>query len=132
MTTDPTPTTPLGTPELVLHEQQLRVTPRRVPTERVVLRRRVVTETRQIELTLRREELEVHRLPLHDDDAAPAAAPETPLVFVLSQEVPVVDLRTQPYETVTVHIDRVTGHQKITETVAAEHAEVTTRSALDP
>ena len=131
MTTDPTPTTSTGSPEVVLHEQQLRVTTRRVPTERVVLRRRVVTETRQIEVTVRREELEVHRLPLDTDDMAPATATERRLVIVLSQEVPVVDLRTQPYEKVTVHIDRVAGQQQITETIAAEHADVTTHP-VDP
>ncbi len=55
--------------EVVRYEQHLHVRTKRVPRERVVLRRHVVTEKRQIEVTVRREELHVHREPLHDQHA---------------------------------------------------------------
>jgi uncharacterized protein (TIGR02271 family) len=58
MAVDPHP----AAAEVVLHEEQLRVATRRVPTEKVLVRRRVVTEVRQIEVTVRREEVEVHRV----------------------------------------------------------------------
>lgn len=50
--------------EVVLHEERLRVGTRRMPVERVVVRRRVVTEVRHVQVTVRREELEVVRVPI--------------------------------------------------------------------
>ena len=115
--------------EVVLHQEQLRVGTLRVPTERVLVRRRVVTEVRQIEVTVRREELEVHRLPLDGDEQAQAGGPPEPLVILLSREEPVVQLHTRPYERVTVRVDTVTDTQDVTETVAREHADVSDATA---
>ncbi len=110
--------------EVVLHEQRLQVGTRRVPVEKVVVRRRVVTEIRQVEITVRREELEVHHIPMDETDEAPTGPPPEPLVIVLSEEVPVVQLQTRPYERVTVWVDTVTVEQALTETVSREHADV--------
>ncbi len=110
--------------EVVLHEQRLQVGTRRVPVERVVVRRRVVTEIRQVEITVRREELEVHHIPMDETDEAPAGPPPEPLVIVLSEEVPVVQTQTRPYERVTVWVDTATVEQALTETVSREHADV--------
>lgn len=116
-------------PQVVLHEQRLLVGTVRVPTEQVVLRRRITTSVRQVQVTVRREELEVHRVPLTDQEAAagapvPAAGP--PLVILLSEEIPVVQVVTRPYEQVTVHVDTATGQQQITQDLSRERAEVTT------
>ncbi len=64
-------TTPAG-PEVVLHEQRLWVDTARVPVGRVVLRRRVTTQVRQVEVTVRQEELEVHYLPPTTTRPSPA------------------------------------------------------------
>lgn len=122
--TDPRP----AAAEVVLHQEQLRVGTRRVPTEKVVVRRRVVTEVRQIEVTVRREELEVHRLPLDGHEELSVEGPPEPLVILLSEEVPVVQLRTRPYERVTVRVDPVTESQDVIEMVSREQAHVTLHS----
>lgn len=148
MTADPTRTPP---PEVVLHQQRLVAGTRRVPTERVVVRRRVVTETRQFQVTVRREELEIDRIPLPDADTAATDPPNAglsptgspaddrpgtrsglgddrrpapPLVVVLREEVPVVQLLTQPYEKVTVRVLTIDGEQELTAVVSSERAEI--------
>lgn len=112
--------------QVVLHEEQLRVATRRVPIEKVTVRRRVVTEVRQVEVTVRREELEVRHVPLDGREQDPVGPPPEPLVVVLSEEVPVVQLAVRPYERVTVHVDRVVDEQTVTETVRRERGEVAT------
>ena len=121
MAADPHPTAA----EVVLHQEQLRVGTRRVPSGKVLVRRRVVTEILQIEVAVRREELEVHRLPLDGHEQAHVGGPPEPLVILLSEEVPVVQLRTRPYERVTVRVDTVTEPQVLTETVSREQVDVT-------
>lgn len=114
-------------PEVVLHEEHLQVTTTRAATERVLLRRVVVTETQQVEVTVRREELQIQRLPTTTATIGkPSDSPPPPRVIVLSQEVPVVQLLTRPYERVTVHIDTVTNQQQITQTLSQERADVLT------
>jgi len=122
------PTDPLTTtgPEVVLHEERLRVGTRPVPVERLVLRRRITTEVRQVEVTVRREVLEVQRDTLSEQDASGPARTQEPLVVVLSEEVPVVQLQTRPYERVRVDIETVTEQQQVTGTVGRERAELTT------
>lgn len=110
-------------PEVVLHEERLRVQTREVPVERVVLRRRVVTEVRQVEVTVRREELEVHRLPVEGTRSARPESPRTTTI-VLSEEVPVVQLQTRPYERVTVTVETVAGQQQVSAEVSREQVEV--------
>ena len=114
--------------EVVLHHEQFRVGTRRVPSEKVVVRRRVVTEVQRIEVTVRREELEVHRVPLDGHEQAPVGGPPEPLVILLSEEVPVVQLQTRPYERVTVRVDTLTEEQLVTESVARERADVATHA----
>lgn len=121
MSTDPT----LPAPEVVLHEERLRMDVVRVPVERVVLRRRIVTETRQVEVTVRREELEVSRVPVADGAGMSGTPPTAPTVIVLSEEVPVVQVHTRPYEQVTVHVETTTTQQAVSGTVSHEEVEVT-------
>ena len=135
MTADPT--APTG-PEVLLHEERLQVTATREPVERVLLRRVITTTTRQVEVTVRREELVIERRPADDrtsaDGAAPAAAaPATataaipePLVILLSEEVPVVTVVTRPYERITVHLDTVTDREQIGASLSHEEVEVRT------
>jgi len=121
-----------GPADVVLHQERLSTGTRRSPTERVVLRRRITEQVRQVEVVVRREELEVHRLPLDAEEmdggrAAPDRSPD-PLVILLSEEVPVVQLQTRPYERVTVRVETVREEQRVTETLGREQIEVTTEA----
>ena len=120
MAVDPHP----SAAEVVLHQEEVRVGTQRVPTEKVLVRKRVVTEVRQIEVTVRREELEVYRVPLDGHEQSPVGGPPEPLVIVLSEEVPVVQLQTRPYERVTVHVDTVTEQIEVTADLAREEVDV--------
>jgi uncharacterized protein (TIGR02271 family) len=129
MPTDP----PLTSgPDVVLHQEQLHIGVSRVAV-RAVLRRRITTEVRQVEVTVRREVLEVEHLPVEQDgDIAGAGQTRTPLVIVLSEEVPVVELRTRPYEQVTVDVETVTDQQPVSATVGRELADISTTSVPAP
>lgn len=128
MTTDPHPVVPVpDAAEVVLHEQRLSVGSVRVPHERVVLRRRVISEVRQVEVTVRREELEIQRLPVGSEQQSATTPGPTapPLVVVLREEVPVVQLRTQAYERVTVTTETVSAQQEVVEQIDREQVEIT-------
>lgn len=110
--------------EVVLHEERLHVQVDRVPVERVVLRRRIVTEVRQVEVTVRREELDIVRVPATGQEPTRSAPPRHPLVIVLSEEVPVIELATRPYEQVVVHVDAVTTQQQVSADVSREQVDI--------
>ncbi len=126
-----TTTPPNPAVEIELREQQLQVDTVRVPVERVVLRRRIVTEVQQVQVTVRREELEIIREPLSGQPTGAPGAPPPPLLIVLSSEVPVVQLQRRPYEQVTAQVRRIEGQQQINETVSKEQAELTTTGSSD-
>ncbi len=126
-----TTTPPNPAVEIELREQQLQVDTVRVAVERVVLRRRIVTEVQQVQVTVRREELEIVREPLFGQPTGAPGAAQPPLLIVLSREVPVVQLQRHPYEQVTARITNVEGQQQINETVSKEQAELTTTGSSD-
>jgi len=128
MTTTPPPN---ATAEVELREQRLQVDTVRVPVERVVLRRRIVTEVQQIQVTVRREELEITREPLSGQPTGAHGGAPPPLLILLSREVPVVQLQRHPYEQVTARVTSVEGQQQINETVSKEQAELTTTGSSD-
>lgn len=116
--------------ELVLSEERLSASAMWAATERVVLRRQVVTETRQVEVTVRREELVVSReaADATSREGAGAGDPDhgthEPIVMVLREEVPQVTTRVQPYEQVTVTVERTSGTETIHEQLRHEELEV--------
>lgn len=113
-------------PEVVLHAERLDVDVERVRS-RAVVRRRVVTERRTLDVTVRREVLEVEHEALPDDAPdQPSAGSAGPHVIVLSEEVPVVELRLRPYERVTLDVQTVTEQHEVAETLGEERVEVTT------
>jgi uncharacterized protein (TIGR02271 family) len=113
-----------ATASTLLSEQRLLVGTEWVPRERLNVRRRVVTETRQVTVTVRREELLIDRTPV--EDGSPVADPGSrePLVVVLHEEVPVVQLQVRPYEQVTVGVERVRTEQLVEGQVGRETAQV--------
>ncbi len=128
-----TTTPPDPAVEIELREQQLQVDTVRVAVERVVLRRRIVTEVQQVQVSVRREELEIVREPLSGQPTGVPGEAPPPLLIVLSREVPVVQLQRHPYEQVTVQVRRGEGQQQINETVSKEQAELTNDgSSHDP
>jgi len=126
-----TTTPPDPAVEIELREQQLQVDTVRVPVERVVLRRRIVTEVQQVQVTVRREELEIVREPLSGQPTGVPGEAPPPLLILLSREVPVVQLQRRPYEQVTVQVRRVEGQQQINESVSKEQVELTTTGSSD-
>lgn len=112
----PSPTSrPEPAVELVLSAEQVRTSTRRVPRERVRVRREVVTEEVTVTVTVRREVLRVEHHPLDpqqlDDDGGPVRADPSgtavPWEVVLSEERPVVSLEVVPYERVRVGVREV-------------------------
>jgi len=97
--------------------------------------KRVRTETVRVEVDVevRREELVVTSEPVPDEIGRQAAefateddddAPDREVVFVLSEEVPVVGVQVQPVERVTVRTQRVEGTQRVEVDLAREVVEV--------
>lgn len=118
-------------PEVVLHEERLHVDVVREST-RAVLRRRIVTEVRTLEVPVRREVLEVEHLPATDVAMPVAHEPRTEVVMVLSEEVPVVQLQVQPYERVTVGVEVVHEQQRVVTPVSEERVQLTTTFPPEP
>lgn len=99
--------------QLTLSQEIVTVGTEWTESGRIRLRRRIITETRTFEVTVRREELviDTHNVRSHDGvmcgtgydgprKATPTAQP--PIRIVLQEEVPEVALRLTPYELVTV------------------------------
>ncbi len=127
MTTDPA--RPASAIETVRAEERAQVSAVWVAAERVTFERRIVTEKRQVDVTVRREELVVHRAALPDaaSEQPPTQAPsQAPLVIVLREEVPVVQLAVQPYERVTAVVEQVSGQQTVNAELRKEHVQIQT------
>jgi hypothetical protein len=120
-----TPDEPVADPEVVLHEERVHVDVVREAV-RAVVRRRIVTEVRTVEVTVRREVLEVEHLPAEGPALPVAQEPRQALTLVLSEEVPVVTLQVQPYERVTLDVHVVAGEERVTTTAGQERAQLTT------
>lgn len=114
---------------MTLSAERIRTSTQWVQTGRVVLRRRIVTETRTVEVTLRREELVVDELspssaaPATDPGFEPDHAQHEPLVIVLRQEVPEVAVRVVPYERVTASIEYVATDEAVQASVRHEEVD---------
>jgi len=113
---------------VVRSEERLRVGNQLVPVERVRVRRRVVTETRTVQVEVRREELVLERLPVEASGRAADSGPTGPtdpagpreVVLELREEVPVVTTRVRPVERVWVWVARVAGTQQVATTLSRE------------
>lgn len=117
--------------EMILSEEQLIVSTRWEVSGRLRLTRRVVTQTRQIEVTVRREELYEQWEPARpgESDQLEAGEPQPaqtrdPLVIVLHEEVPEITLKVQPYEQATVSVTRRDSELPVTDTIRKENATV--------
>lgn len=127
MTADPSRPSAL---DVELHEERLHVGTAPVAV-RARVRKRIVTEVRQVQVTVRREVLEVDQLPAEEGLAA-AAGTRSPLVLVLSEEVPVVGLEVRPYERVTLTVHEGTDEHEVSATVGTERLDVTSAETPGP
>lgn len=118
---------------VIRSEERLSATTVRTATERVRIRRVVVTEERTVTVPLRREELVIEREPI--DGAGPAidAEPPTPITFVLHAEELVPTTRVVPVERVSVLVDRIVEMRTVSDSVRKERVDVQTsvRDRLD-
>ena len=116
--------------ELIRSAEQLRVGTEWVGTERVRLRKVVVTENVTVTVPVSHEELRVERLPVDGDGTASAtgapAAPVEHLEFVLHTQRPVVTTEVVPVERVRVSTVTVTEQTTVTEPVREERIDVET------
>lgn len=113
---------------VTLFAERVDASTRWVATEAVTVRRRVVTTTKTVEVTVRREELvvETSRRSLESASAAELHPEHEPLVILLREEVPEITMRAVPYEQVSVHVERVhTEDQRIETQVRHDAVEFT-------
>lgn len=116
--------------EVVRHEEQVTVEARAEATERVVVRKRVVTEEVTITVALRREELVIERQRIDGGGEVGAAeglaftGEAAGAEFVLHAEEPVVTKRVVPVERVRMHRETSTEDRRVTETVRKEIVDV--------
>lgn len=109
--------------EVVLAEERVRFSTYVEPVERVIVGKRVVTETRTLTVEVRREELYTERLAVGDGESGEGGSLDD-IVLVLHEEVPDVTVRVVPTERVCVSRVQVTDEIAVTETVRRERAEV--------
>ncbi len=139
---DSRPVGPGPSVEMTLSAERVRVDTVRTAVEVVTVARRIVTETVQLPVQIRREEIVVTRSPAANqtDGLTPRSGTERvgslipelvhDLVITLRHEVPVVSLDVAATERVTVHVDTVTEETNVITEVRREHAEVTTTGDL--
>ncbi|PWJ53846.1 conserved domain-containing protein [Quadrisphaera granulorum] len=116
--------------EVVLSAEGIHLAVRRVPRERVRVRREVVTEEVLLRVEVRREVLRVEREPVEDSTVGVGGAPPAPSVeLVLSEERPVVHLEVVPYERVRVGVRSVPGTATVTTPRRREVVDISTDDA---
>lgn len=117
-------TTPASDSAMTRSEERLLVGVRRRATERVRLRKVIVTEEVTQTVELRREELRIEREPI-DERPASDSADDEPYEIVLYAERPVVHTEVVPVERVWVSKETVTEQVAISEDVRSEQIETT-------
>jgi uncharacterized protein (TIGR02271 family) len=115
--------------EVVRSEERLRVGSQWVATERVRLRKRIVTEMVTVTQTVpvRREVLEIDREPLTNDADAGSALPgDLPdgLEIILREERPVVRMETVAVERVRVLKDTIHAQESFTDQLRKERIDI--------
>ena len=112
---------------MTVSEEQLVVDTQARATERVRVRKRVVTEEVTLTIPLRREELVIEREPIEPGSAeAPADAQivDAEFDFLLLAEQPVVEKRVVPVEQVRLRKDVVVEEEIVSDQVRKERVDV--------
>jgi uncharacterized protein (TIGR02271 family) len=119
---------------VVRSEEQLRVRTETVPSDRVRLKKVVVTEEKTITVTVRREEFQLVREPYESEttDTEPTVPGGARLDMTLHEERVVITKEIVPVEHVHVDVVRVNGTIPVTATVRKERVDVTTDHERSP
>jgi uncharacterized protein (TIGR02271 family) len=104
-------------------EEELRVGTETRERGRVRLRKYVTTETQQVTVPVRREEVRVEREPITDATSGPAISEEEHEVTLREEEV-VVEKRAVPKERVRLDTETVTDERQVSEEVRKEQIQV--------
>ena len=113
--------------EMTVSEEQLVVDTQARATERVRVRKRVVTEEVTLTIPLRREELVIEREPIEPGAAeAPADAQivDAEFDFLLLAEQPVIEKRIVPVEQIRVRKDVIVEEELVSDQVRKERVDV--------
>lgn len=117
-----------GDDAMTVSEEQLTVSTRSVATERVRLRKHVVTEEVTLTVTLRKERFTVEREPIAEGDAdghvGSTDFTDNDQEIVLYEEVPVVQKVVRPVERIRLGTEVVTEQQTVGGEVRKERVEV--------
>ena len=113
---------------ITVSEEQLAVSTRSVATERVRLRKHVVTEEVMLRVTLRRERLTIDREPIAEADAGEHVGGSDftggEQEIVLYEEIPVVQKLLRPVERIRLATEVTTEEQTVSDEVRKERVEV--------
>ena len=113
---------------MTVSEEQLAVSTRAVATERVRLRKHVVTEEVMLRVTLRRERLTIDREPIAEADASEHVGGSDftggEQEIVLYEEIPVVQKILRPVERIRLATEVTTEEQTVSDEVRKERVEV--------
>jgi uncharacterized protein (TIGR02271 family) len=123
--------------DLILSREIVDVSTRWIVSGRIRMRRRIVTETATVQVTLRREELEIEYQNIDQRRGVltgiakdgPSSEPpqlEAPVVIVLQQELPEVGVRLEPYEMVTISTGLVHQTERVTTDLRHEQIQLST------
>lgn len=113
---------------MTVSEEQLAVSTRSVATERVRLRKHVVTEEVTLTVTLRKERFTVEREPVAEGDAGDHVGSTDFAGYdqeiVLYEEVPVVEKVVRPVERIRLGTEVTTEQRTVSDEVRKERVEV--------
>jgi len=135
MTTTPEPFPDDQPVDVLVSAEQATVSTVSTPVEVVRISRRIVTETVQVPVQVRHEELVVTRSPATQDSELPAPTGTTAtgdrpaLVIPLRREVPAVGVTVVATEQVTVRVLTVTNEQAVSTELQRENVEIVSAAA---
>ena len=119
---------------MTVSEERLAVSTRSVPTERVRLRKHVVTEEVTLTVTLRKERLTIEREPIAESEVGNHVGgsdfSDKDQEIVLYEEVPVVEKVLRPIERIRLATEVTTDQQTVSGEVRKERVEADRPSFL--
>ncbi|WP_158548867.1 DUF2382 domain-containing protein [Blastococcus sp. TF02A-26] len=109
--------------DVVRFEERLRTERERVPVERVVVGKRVITETRTVTVEVRREEFFIERSCVPGGSGA-GTERSNGWDIICYEEIPEVSLRLTPVERVRVRVEPVAETADVTAAVRVEQVAI--------
>lgn len=117
--------------EVVVHEERLNVSKEEVESGRVRIRKHIVTETQNVPVEVKREELVVERTPIDEVVDADHQLSEGESELILHEERPVISKQTVATEKVALGTHEVVEQQNLQAQVSKEQVEVVKDGTAD-